>query len=160
MNLPAELEWSDWFELEELASVPNPFALGPGVYRFRFTDSVGRARPCPRLLATDESGIVYIGRSKGNLRSRVLQVIKGRKTGKELTHTLGRKLFILDRFSSFRATYDGLRLECQAAPAADAVATEDYLIRAYQAQYGEVPPLNGEFKGRGDLESWREFVDQ
>jgi len=152
-----KLKWSEWCALDELKHREDPVLNRIGVYRFRFVDRNGIPVVQSRFLAVDSSGVVYIGRSQVPLGNRLRRIPHSRKTGRS-SHTLGRKLHVLDGLRAYRTWSRKLTLECQYAHCPDPLEKEKELIRAYVAKFGEIPPLNGEFPNRGDREAWGDYI--
>jgi hypothetical protein len=120
----------------------------PGVYKIYLPNY-----PCPRLLGTDLSGLLYIGKSK-DLRQRLNnlrlacdlnQDIAPEKRGEK--HIFAKGLFqLIEGIPNFLNNHPRLNpanfyievhYENQTG-----FTSEEELIRSYMLTYGEVPPFN------------------
>ena len=138
-----EHAWSDRHALDYARLFPPE----PGVYRLlALRDSA--AAPIPRLLATDPDGVLYVGKA-ARLRGRVRTLVKCIREDVR-GHAAGRRFHHIDRLRAragldkFSDTFE-LRLSfftCNSVE--DAKSAETQVLHAYIAQYGEVPPLNGQ----------------
>jgi hypothetical protein len=150
--------WSEWCVLDDVSRRDDAVLDNSGVYRIRAVNADGNPVTQHRFLGVDPSGVVYIGQTERVLRRRLRNIRRGRRTGKT-SHTLGRKLHVLDRLPAFQERFKDVWLECQYAESDNPPASEKNLIRAYVASYGEAPPLNGTFPDRGDTVAWGEHIE-
>ena len=151
------LTWSEWVGLDRVRQRQDPLLDLSGVYRIRIVDADGKPIVQHRFMGTDTNGVVYIGQTVNPLRRRLGNIPRGRRTGKT-SHTLGRKLHVLDSIPGIHKRLGKLSFECQVAHSRHSKDAEKSLLRDYVATYGEVPPLNGTFPDRGDREAWAGYV--
>lgn len=150
------LNWSEWQGLQDVADAERGSLTTAGVvYQLRAVDQSGQPEPQRRFLAEDPMGLLYIGRTSHAIGRRMKRLIAGRSSGREMTHSVGRKLHVLDALPSFQEAFNRLTIQFRYAACDDPVLCEKNLLRRYAARFGETPPLNGEFPDRGDRGAWQ-----
>lgn len=154
----ARLDWSEWMDLHRVNDASRGTLSARGaVYQLRAVNEQDIAQPQSRFLAMDPDGLLYIGQTSGSIDRRMKALLRGWATG-TASHTVGRKLHILDRLPGFMAAFDGLSIHFRYAACVDPTAVERALLRGYAARFGETPPLNGEFPDRGDRKAWAGYL--
>jgi hypothetical protein len=131
--------------------------LFPGIYRLHFQRAPGTFDTIPRLLGSDELGILYIGTSV-SVPYRIASLKKSVSAAYERdgyidpsAHQCGKKIIQSLKFRQ-RFPFKGLCLTvlpCE--PDNDAVGVRDgdhtrlewKLLSEYFSEFGEFPPLNG-----------------
>jgi hypothetical protein len=138
-------EWSSWFVVEEAAAVV--LLEDYGIYQVRIVDHLeNRARPIPRLVAVDTSGLCYIGRS-GFCTSGNRRTIANRMREWSAIWHPGAALYYKAKpmLGNHRIEVRGLIL-----PDERIVTTESQELIDYRDRYGELPPFNSVDPGRWD----------
>ncbi|ADN02638.1 hypothetical protein [Spirochaeta thermophila] len=140
------LAWHTWRPVDEIPSHRLPDT--PSVYCLRLVDGAGRPVPIPRFLATDEEGILHIGRAR-SIRRRLLRFHEAMRR-RRARHAEGKLAFFLMRnveaFArrieegewALQYSYAGL------STPSEAKREEERLLKCYFRRFGEVPPLNRE----------------
>ena len=110
-----------------------------GVYLLQRIDENEKIKPIPRLLDSDDQGVLYIGKSD-NLNNRLgilINLLNGTSTtGK---HSMGRRFQEIEKFQEYlRPENMILRIFFCDSPR----QVESSLLEEYLQEYGELPPLN------------------
>jgi hypothetical protein len=123
-----EREW--WKELQ-----PNR----KGVYRLVALDSRANATPMPlnRVCGIDETGTLYIGASDRPLLNRLASLVKAHRADYESQPHRQLSIPLTNRFPENRLA---ITWEYTDAP----WQREAELLMAYEEQFGELPPNNGQ----------------
>ena len=131
---------------EELYKAPN--ADMHGVYIIHWIASNNKGKTICRVAGKDEEGILYIGEAHDQtLIKRISNFIRAvdpdltsdnHSGGKSYNASKALKLMI-------KPSEMGVRLIVTAKKTPEKAETE--LLRAYQNQYGELPPLNNKIEG-------------
>ena len=119
-----------------------------GTYILRWFKN-GKPRNICRLLDTDCHGVLYIGETEKTLFSRVASLAtailsNSKKDQSEPVeighHTFSKKFFRIRKHIDVNDLYVEV-ISCKISPKKD----ESKLIEEYVAEYGELPPLNGNY---------------
>lgn len=117
-----------------------------------------KPREICRLLGTDYKGILYIGKTDTPLYKRVTSLQDSIISNSDLSrtkpvekghNTLSKKFFRIRKSVQIADLYVIVQ-RSKVNPGKD----ESYLLDKYASEYGELPPLNGNY---GKYEHWRLF---
>lgn len=138
MKVQDQIFWSRWNRFESLKDRTK--GKRPGVYEFRCLGKNGKPLAITRTRGVDQTGLIYIGRRLGRLRSRISSFyrhISGQSRG---GHTASRHYLCWE----FSRVFPLKRLEVRYAEMSSnrVKQAEKDLIHAYLRRYLDLPPLN------------------
>ncbi|MEQ8560962.1 MAG: hypothetical protein RID18_05580 [Cytophagales bacterium] len=111
-----------------------------GTYRIIWIKN-GNPQKIRRFLGDDPTGLVYIGRTKGSLLTRLKQFGASAFLGSS-NHSAGNKYKRYKVLNSHVKPSE-LKVEFKVESPNKAVNSEKAQIKKYAKHFGEVPPLNG-----------------
>lgn len=141
------MEWGDRLELGQASEALDFY----GVYRVQLADTSGTPVPLGRICGVDTEGVLYVGRSgfgsQGTFRTVARRLREFQKRAHSGGQTYAQAKLIYDRVVLFQ----GHRLFATAMslPDAEIARAEERTLRAYFQAFGELPPLNSAFPGKG-----------
>jgi hypothetical protein len=118
-------------------------------------------KPIARLGKTDTNGILYIGKADNlynrvaSLQQSVLSNCNNSDKAKIKGHqALSKKVFRIQRYLDTSK----MTIKIIVLPSYESILyTESYLIEEYVSQFGELPPLNGQY-GKYELIEAKQYV--
>ncbi len=138
--------WTDWYDLEPHKAVPAEFETSFGIYRIRVVDTNGRPFVLGRMLGSDDSGLVYIGRS-GEREAG------GRTVGWGLKEWISRGHSGANTYDRAKKVFSGgfvnhrLQVSALFLPVNEVISREAQEIESYRMTFGEPPPFNSNTPG-------------
>lgn len=109
----------------------------PGVYRLIAIDEYGKPARLPRVCGTDESGTLYIGASSHPLLNRLGSLV--------MTHSAAYRSKPHRKLSTkLSQCFPESRLAMTWEYSEEPLDREAELLKAYEAQFGELPPNNSQ----------------
>ena len=126
------------FNLTTKEEIDSNTQLKPGIYKLYWVKDKTR-KSIPRICATDNSGLLYIGKTDGTLRNRLNQFrctafLNSTNHSGALKYRTNPILnSLIKQNEIFAEVY-----YCN-----NPLQKEQNELKAYTAQFGEVPPLNG-----------------
>ncbi len=113
-----------------------------GLYQIRMADRYNNPIPIPRLVGTDEGGIIYIGQSK-RLRSRIEDFYCGRHSGGDMYGLVRLRLKRNKRYIGYSLQYRHMNIN----DSETMEKTETRMLRRYFREHCELPPFNSTVPG-------------
>ena len=113
-----------------------------GLYQIRMADIYNNPIPIPRLVGTDEGGIIYIGQSK-RLRSRIEDFYCGRHSGGGMYGLVRLRLKRNKRYIGYSLHYRHMNIN----DSETMEKTETRMLRRYFREHCELPPFNSTVPG-------------
>lgn len=157
--------WSSWQDIEQVKVEQRSY---PGIYQIRMVNQDGNPRSIPRLMGTDEEGILYIGKVTPNrtLAKRIREFQSAARFG-SASHS-GGETYVLVWMNLIQSdpAYKDCKIQYRVMSLyADLGVQEDFRHRIeeeeskaladYFHKYGELPPCNSSFPGKWNVFSER-----
>lgn len=128
-----------------LSSYNEDIPAKSGIYRIILVSPDGNIIPVPRLLGTDNLGVLYVG-SSSNLFSRLADIKKSlpfKKNDKDVyvggTHQFGVKAKKLYKFADM---YGLTNIRVTIKESNNFILDEIAALETYHLEFGELPPFN------------------
>jgi len=133
--------WGKWRNIEGVYR--DISVLGKqGLYQIRMADTYNNPIPIPRLAGTDESGIIYIGKST-KLRPRIENFYCGRHSGGGMYNLVRLRLKGNKRYKGYYLQYRYMNINNSEMME----NAETRMLRTYFRKYCELPPFNSTVPG-------------
>lgn len=120
----------------DTGSLPNE----PGVYQLILLNTRQKPKPLARVGGVDKNGVLYIGRSRNNLRARLRTLRRMLFDGAAAGHVAGRTYRASPPIQKIAPPS---RIAFDFTPCDDCCEEEQKTLRRYFKEFGEVLPLNG-----------------
>lgn len=136
-------DWSDWVSISDPKDLKKSFAFH-GVYMIRCVDASGDPIPIGRLVATDEQGVLYIGRSGLPSKSPQRTVAHRLNEFSKYRHSGGKTYFLASISMEREESFPDYSLQARGRHflEEDIERGEDHELTQYLMRHGELPPCN------------------
>lgn len=120
-------------------------AQGPGIYKIHLCNVKGQPMTIQRAFRKDESGLIYVGASKTNLKERLSIFLRIALSPNEASgHSGAEKYFELRKHLTEAFGAHELYFDMKSLNDGDAAKEEEAeLLSATRMKYGDTPLLNG-----------------